>query len=124
MPATSPFLNPSSLPFGTFTASFGGSGTPVTYYVENFSAGANTNIVPVSNEIGATRTYVGVKSSIEGSMTLTLPSSGFPELGLSASVPAGYLSGSANTVVITKYDHSRAMGEVGKVSVNWVLLNP
>lgn len=128
MPATSPQFNDLSLPVGTFTASFGGGTfTPVTYYVENFSYNNQQTITNVPNEIGAIRGRIIIDIDKGGSMTLTLPSTAatsFPKLGLTGSIPAGFASGSAVTCMISGIDQSRTPTDYGKVNVQWMLANP
>lgn len=125
MPLNTPSINDLSLPVGTFTASFGGNMTPVTYYVENFTYNNVQSITNVPNEIGATRGRIGLDLDKGGSMTLTLPNaSSFPKFGATGSIPPGFASGSAVTVFISGLSQNRGVNDYGKVDVEWLLANP
>lgn len=134
MPSQVPDFNDLNLPYGTAQLTLGGgyNNMPNTvYYVEDWSADTDVNIVNVPNEVGKIRGRVIVDRDKGGSATLQMPSTAsatlanVPRVGATGSVPIGFAAtGSTATIMVTSVSTPRNVNDYAKVTIGWLLNSP
>ena len=129
MPTNLPDFNDTGIGYGTklLTLAGGVNNMPsTTYYVEDWSADTQVNIVNIPNEVGKIRGRVIVDLDKGGSATLQLMSGSLvPRIGATGSVDAGYAAtGSACTIMVSGVSTPRSVNDYSKCTIQWLLANP
>lgn len=129
MPTIVPDFNDLNFQYGTQLLTLGGgpNNMPLTtYYVEDWSAETQVNVVNIPNQVGKIRGRVIIDQDKGGSATLQLAdTASVPRIGATGSVPAGFAaSGSAASIMITSVGTPRNVNDYAKANISWLLANP
>jgi hypothetical protein len=129
MPTNSVDFNDLSIYYGVSQITLGGgyNNMPVsTFYVEDWTADTQVNVVNVPNEVGKIRGRVIVDQDKSGTAVLQfLTGSNMPRIGCTGSVPANYAaSGSGASIMVSSVSSPHSVNDYGKVTIQWLLASP
>lgn len=131
MPTNVVDFNDLNVPYGAVTMSLGGGNNNMantTYYIEDWSADTDVNIVNIPNEVGKIRGRVIVDRDKTGTATLQLPNTTslvVPKIGATGSMPPQFCAtGSATTIMVSGVSTPRSINDYAKCTINWMLASP
>ena len=129
MPSNTVDFNDLNMYYGTKTIILGGGFNNMpntTFYVEDWAADTQVNVVNIPNEVGKIRGRVIVDQDKGGTATLQFVSqSAMPRIGATGSMPPDFCAtGSAATIMVSSVSSPRSVNDYARVTINWLLSNP